>query len=150
MSCSEKIEELDNQIKVLEEKKKNLENISRKEQEERLSLLRKKFNKLSFREKYDVQVIEKIRKVGFPNEKEVKGFYIRLIYKNLERFKEIKPLTTSQSSVFYYRTKENILTYDGGGSIILENEPFICSDETYQSLLNGNIEDRYLNPGFLS
>lgn len=150
MSYNEKIEELDNQIKVLEEKKKNLENISRKEQEERLSLLRKEFNKLPFSEKFNVEVFEKIRAVGFPKEKQVKGFYIRLVYKNLERFKEIKPLTTSQSSVFYYRTKENILTYDGGGSIILENEPFICSDETYQNFLNGNIEDKYLSSGFFS
>ncbi len=45
--------------------------------------------------------------------------------------------------MFYYRTDENILTAEGGGSWILK-EPKLCSDEEWSSILEGNIPEKFL------
>lgn len=45
--------------------------------------------------------------------------------------------------MFYFRTEENILTYDGGGYCVLK-EPKLCSDEQWESIKNGVIPDKFL------
>ena len=45
--------------------------------------------------------------------------------------------------MFYFRTEENILTYDGGGYCVLK-EPKLCSDEQWESIKNGIIPDKFL------
>lgn len=45
--------------------------------------------------------------------------------------------------MFYFRTEENILTHDGGGSRVLK-DPKLCSDEQWESIKNGIIPDKFL------
>ena len=42
----------------------------------------------------------------------------------------------------YYRTEENILTSNSGGSCVL-NEPKLCNDEEWAAILAGNIPEKY-------
>ena len=44
---------------------------------------------------------------------------------------------------FYYRTDENILTYEGGGHLVLKT-PILCSDEQWESIRNGIILVKFL------
>lgn len=46
--------------------------------------------------------------------------------------------------MFYYRTNENILTFCGGGVLVL-NTPMLCSDEEWKNILEGNIPRKYIN-----
>lgn len=44
--------------------------------------------------------------------------------------------------MFYYRTDENILTHDGGGTYVLR-DPKLCSDEEWALILTGNIPAKF-------
>lgn len=45
--------------------------------------------------------------------------------------------------MFYFRTNENILTFRGGGVLVL-NTPMLCSDEEWKNILEGNIPRKYI------
>jgi hypothetical protein len=44
--------------------------------------------------------------------------------------------------MFYYRTRENILTHEGGGHCVL-NDPMLCNDEEWEKILAGVIPLKY-------
>lgn len=45
--------------------------------------------------------------------------------------------------MFYYRTDENILTYEGGGTHVLTSVPKLCTDEEWAQLIVGNIPEKF-------
>jgi hypothetical protein len=49
---------------------------------------------------------------------------------------------TKWHGMFYYRTDENILTHDGGGTHVLR-DPKLCSDEEWAQILSGNIPNKF-------
>lgn len=48
--------------------------------------------------------------------------------------------------IVYYRTDENILTHDGGGTLVLK-DPKLCSDEEWNMICSGNIPDKFKRVG---
>ena len=47
--------------------------------------------------------------------------------------------------MFYYRTKENIVTTYYGGTYVLKSVPFIADDDLWDRFRNGDIPKKYLN-----
>lgn len=45
--------------------------------------------------------------------------------------------------MFYYRTDEGILTYEGGGYRVLRT-PKLCNDDEWQAILDGNIPAKFI------
>lgn len=45
--------------------------------------------------------------------------------------------------MFYFRTDENILTHDGGGTLVL-NDPKLCNDEEWARLASGDVPAKFV------
>ncbi len=45
--------------------------------------------------------------------------------------------------MFYYRTDENILTHEGGGTHVLTSVPKLCTDEEWAELCEGKIPNKF-------
>lgn len=91
--------------------------------------------------------VEPVQYRGFASDPKYEGAFVaKRTVETPEFVAEFGPLSAEDLAprgFFYRRTDEGILTHEGGGTMVLET-PRLCSDAEWQSILAGDIPEKFI------
>lgn len=147
MNANDRIKQLQDEIKGLEEQ-------ARKEREDKRKQDEKDWRELiKNKAVWEYSVKAEVRRPFMCEDEPIKNgvrVHRRVLPSIIETFAQTHPeyrpderFYVNWNGMFYYRTDENILYHEGGGTYVL-NDVTICSDAEWEQILDGMIPERLI------